>query len=131
MKLSYGSLIIQVGIGFYAYEEDECLNILPFERNAAITISCAKRTNGDEVPEVDLKKFVEKENLDEIVIERAKTAGAKGFKVSGFDDVGTYWLKWFLRNGPVIVFVTYNTDERLNSEEVEVSTMIDTIQISV
>ena len=130
MEIRYGSLNLRIGIGFYAYESEECLNVVPFECDAAINLSSARRTDRSDVAEADVRKFSDHEELAEKTVESVSYAGASGFKVSGIDDEGTFWLKWFLRKGPVIAFITYNTQERLLAEEKVILEMISSLEIA-
>lgn len=130
MKVSYGSLSIMISAGFYAYESEECLNIIPFERDAAINLSSAVRIDHSDVTEADIMNFVEREQLSGKTVESTNTRETTGFKVSGTDGDGIFWQRWFLRNGPTIAFVTYNAIERLPAEEIEVSEMVSSLEVA-
>ena len=96
---------VDLPIGWQAEEEEEAVCLFHPTSNGTLTISATKE-----------QQDISDEYMEELLFEHLD-AGAELIDVEFgsfagvsfcYDDNDEYWCEWYLRAGPVLLFVTYN-----------------------
>jgi hypothetical protein len=123
MRVGWQSWSLEVSDEWSVTDHPECLS-LTLSDEAALQVSSARKQDGV-VAEQDLL-FQEEE--------RELWGKWKPVQCGEFDGIvyeysqeAIVWRRWFLRNGPILLFVTYNgTPEAAKREGAAVSTVLNT-----
>jgi hypothetical protein len=98
---------------------DQCVEITEPDGIGAIHISAARKHNGS-VSESDLQDSAGQDLPDETELIPVSLGGFTGFSASYIDEhTDTFWKKWWLGSGPVMLYVTYSCDR--GDEEFELA----------
>jgi len=96
---------VDLPVGWQADVEDDAVSLYHPDSNGTLTFSATQE-----------QQAITDEYLEDLLIEHLD-AGAELFDVeyepfSGvtccYDDDEEYWCEWYLRAGPVLLFITYN-----------------------
>src|SRR5258705_9121520 len=98
-----------------AEQEESSTSIWSEHGVGALQVSAYK--NDRSVLGKDLAQLSEGEYPSGVPVSDFKSSGFKGLQVS-FSQNGKYWRKWWLHDGPLLLFVTYNC----NAEDQDVQT---------
>src|SRR5262245_58775244 len=118
---------LAIAEGWESRNDPECLTFVRPDDIGALQISGALKDAGS-VTDDDLAWMIE-ENPP-AAASRPCTVGAFVGVSQGYADGGRWWRRWFLRNGNLALFVTYNcTAQDAGVEDVDVDRMLSTLRI--
>lgn len=118
---------MEVASGWLANEDTECITFCRADGVGALQISAYKHDSGL-VPPSDLHDFIKDRVLDEATLQHVNCGDFAG---SGVEYVlhGDFWLKRWLRSGPLLLYVTYNSNAKDRALEIDdVNQMITTLK---
>ena len=93
--------------GWHGRHDPECETICSDDAVGALQISCAYKEG--RVRDDDLRDFAEEHLVAGAKTRKVEIGAFSGFEFC-YEKDGRYWRQWFLRNGSVALFVTYNCD---------------------
>jgi len=118
---------MEVASGWLADGSAECITFCREDGTGALQISAYKHESGI-VPEDDVRDFIRDESPDEAILQQVSCGEFIGSGLEYVDD-GKFWLKRWLRSGPVLLYVTYNSNaEDCSLETDDVNRMITTLK---
>ena|SRR5258705_642967 len=118
---------IELPLGWSAEREESCTNIWSEDGVGALQISAYQR-DGEPVSDEDLYDFAEREYPEGVRVLNENCGQFSGLNVS-FLVENSYWRKWWLRNGSLFLFVTYNCNvEEQGLERSAVDQMLATLK---
>ena len=118
---------MEVASGWLAGESPECITFCREDGMGALQISAYKHESGI-VPVDDVCDFIRDELPDEVIFQQMSCGEFIGSGLEYVDD-GKFWLKRWLRSGPVLLYVTYNSSaEDCSLEMDDVNRMITTLK---
>ena len=94
--------------GWTADEQPDCVAFVRDDGVGALQISAYKHDSGT-IPAGDLDDFTKGEFPDNVKPEAVTCGALSGVGVDYLAN-GTFWLKRWLHNGPILVYATYNCD---------------------
>lgn len=88
--------------------EDDCVTISDCDSVGSIDITVVRKDSGN-VSEEELRDFSSDlldagERPNEVVVNEASGL------LFAYDEEGHAWREWYLRKGPVLVYITYNSE---------------------
>lgn len=119
---------VDLPVGWEAEQEEEVVSLYHPESNGTLTLSATLE-----------QQDISDEYMEDLLTEHLD-AGAELFDVefeafSGvtccYDDDDEYWCEWYLRAGPVLLFITYNCpldDE--GAEEDVIESILESLSLS-
>ena len=118
---------LDLPIGWQTEEEEEAVCLYNPDSNGTLTISATREDQN-----------ISDEYIEELLADHLD-AGAELIEVelgafSGvsfcYDDNDEYWCEWYLRNGPVLLFITYNCplDEE-GSEDDVIESILESLKL--
>ena len=111
---------VQLPTNWLVEEGEECVSLYSPTGVGALQISAYRKDDGV-VTDKLLLGFVNKEqNLQNAVPESVHCGELTGFTISHVED-GTFWQKWWIGKGRLLLFVTYNC--KVENREVELATV--------
>ena len=117
---------MEVAPGWLA-KDTQCITFCRADGVGALQISAYKHDSGV-VPEDDLRDFIKDGVLDEGTLQHVRCGDFTGSGVEYVLD-GDFWLKRWLHNGPLLLYVTYNSNAKDRALEIDdVSQMINTLK---
>ncbi len=120
---------MEVAHGWLANEDPECVTFCRAD-GVGLQISAYKHDSGL-VPADDLRDFIREEVFDESTLQNVRYGEFTG---SGTEYVahGDFWLKRWLCSGPLLLYITYNSNARNRTLEIDdVNQMISTLKPKV
>ena len=118
---------MEVAAGWLADESAECTTFSREDGVGALQISAYKH-DSDMVPMDDVRDFIRGELHDEETLQRLCCGEFIGLGIDYVDD-GKFWLKRWLHRGPLLLYVTYNSNAGDCSLEIDdVNRMIATLK---
>lgn len=125
MRVGWQSWSLEVSDEWSVTDHPECLS-LTLSDEGALQVSSARKQDG----------FVEEQDLLFPEEERESWGKWKPVHCGEFDGIvyeytqeEIVWRRWFLRNGPVLLFVTYNgTADAAKREAAAVSIVLNTVR---
>ena len=109
-----------------AQSDEECDTILPNDGVGALQISTARK-DGD-VSDDDLEDFAENEIGAGAIPTPTQLGAFRGFALT-YEADGTHWRRWYLRNGQVALFATYNCNvDDKGKEDLQVDKMLSSLR---
>ncbi len=117
--------VLEIPKHWYARDDAECVTFVPDTNIGALQISAYKK--GGEVTDEDLIEFSgDLSGCTEH--KRLKIYEFSGFTVI-YSEGETYWKRWWLRSGEIMIFATYNCDlKEANRHADEVESIISTLK---
>ena len=90
-------------------------------------MSSARKEAGD-VTDADIDDSVRDGKKSWGAATPTKAGAFKGSSVSYFED-GSFWSRWWLRNGPILLFATYNGPPEEKAKELPgIETMLQSLR---
>ena len=118
---------MEVAFGCLADENPECVTFCREDGVGALQISAYKHESGI-VPVDDVRDFIRDELPDEAVLQRVSCGEFIGSRIEYVED-GNFWLKRWLHSGPLLLYVTYNSNAEDRLLEIDdVNRMITTLK---
>jgi hypothetical protein len=118
---------IQIAIGWLSEQEDECATFWREDGVGALQISAHSHDSGS-VPADDLEDFTKGEFPDGAALKPIRCGQFVGVGVDYVAD-GKFWRKRWVHQGPLLLFVTYNSDVDDRAVEFEaVNEMLATLK---
>ena len=110
-----------------ANKEEDCVTFTSEDEVGALQIITYRR-EGRDVTNDDLLHFAEDELIEGVELQSISCGEFTGMGVSYLVD-GNYWRKWWLWQGSLLLYVTYNcsAEDRLVEQEV-VSQMMNSLK---
>jgi hypothetical protein len=113
--------------GWWTDEEPRCTTFFREDGVGALQIS-AYKTETVTIPETDLRDFTEGQFPDGIALQTVDCGEFSGNGVEYVAD-GKFWLKRWVSKGPLLLYITYNSDANpRNLESVDIGHMLDTLK---
>jgi hypothetical protein len=118
---------VEVPPGWSAHEERECISFFRDDGVGAFQVSAHKHDSG-RVPEDDLLDFTKGEFPDNLTLQSVTCGEFVGLGIEYVTD-GKFWLQRWLHNGPLLLYVTYNSDAQDSPLEMDdVNQMLATLK---
>jgi hypothetical protein len=106
--------------------DEECESISLPDGVGALQISTARKDS--DVTDDDLQDFAEKDNDAEAELVATQMGAFRGVEFT-HDADGTYWRRWYLRNGRIALFATYNCNiDDKGKEDHDVNQMLSSLR---
>jgi len=114
---------IEVASGWLVEEKPECVTFCREDGVGALQISAYKHEAGDE-----LREFTKDEFPEELTLQPVSCGKFIGQGVEYIAD-GNVWLKRWLHSGPLLLYVTYNSNAQHRALEMDdVNQMVATLK---
>lgn len=108
---------VDLPVGWEAEREEESVSIFHPDSKGTLTLSATREAE-------DISDDYMEDLLDEYLDAGADLYDAEYASFSGvtfcYDDGEEYWCEWYLRSGPVLLYVTYNCPLANEGEEEDV-----------
>jgi hypothetical protein len=113
---------IELPLGWQAVEDADCVTLSRNNCSSAFQISAARK--GDQpVTDEDLSDFAAQRVGGKTPLRKMDTDRFTGFYAEHIED-GIFWREWWLRAGNLMVYCSYNVEEKLKESE---SVLVDNI----
>jgi hypothetical protein len=118
---------IQLASGWLYEQEDDCANFWREDGVGALQISAHSHDSGS-VPADDLEDFTKGEFPDDAALKSIRCGQFVGVGIDYVAD-GKFWRKRWVHQGPLLLFVTYNSDADDRAVELDaVNEMLATLK---
>ena len=118
---------VQLPDGWQAIEHEECVTISATHSPSALQISAARKDAGL-ITDEDLRQFAVERLGEEMPLTTVNLTFFTGLYAEYLDN-HNFWREWWLRAGVLMIYGTYNTDEKLKeTERVLVDTIVKTLK---
>jgi hypothetical protein len=118
---------IKISPGWFDQMDPECVTFCRQDGVGAFQISAAKNDNRAVLDE-DLHEFSADQFPEGLSPQLVRCGEFTGLSVEYVTD-GNFWLKRWLRNGRLLLFVTYNSNAEDHAAEIDdVVRMLDTLK---
>lgn len=101
---------IQIPQEWEIEQDEECVTFISVSRLSAFQVSAATKI-GEEVGDKDLPEFAADQCVIQVQVKNIKTVFCTGL-YREYIESSTYWREWYLRAGNLMIFITYNIDEK-------------------
>jgi hypothetical protein len=112
----------------WEWEEDEdCVGFFTADSAGALQVS-AYLKDDDVVTQEDLEDFIPEE-IQAIVLDTPVKIGHFSGYTAKYVEEDTYWRQWWLMAGPLMVYLTYNSEaEDHGMEDATIDEIVSTLQ---
>ena len=118
---------IELSPGWTAEQEEKCASFWRDDGVGALQISAYRHDSGI-VPKDDVDDFTKGEFPEETALQTVSCGAFAGVGVSYVVD-GQFWLKRWVHQGPLLLYVTYNSDAGDQEAEMQaVNQMLATLK---
>lgn len=113
---------VKLPADWQASESDECVTLSGKRFSSAVQITAARK-EACLITDEDLKEFADKRLIEKTSLSKVNITMFAGLYAERVQN-GIFWREWWLRSGNLMVYVTYNIEEKFREAE---RFLVDTI----